>query len=54
MGKNKSIGLKSLEKDKAKVMSDIQRLQQDLVGTQYILRFLNQQIQSLNGGSDGR
>lgn len=47
----KNIKIKDLEKDRDKVISDIQRLQNDLIGAEYILRFINQLIQ--RGDSHG-
>lgn len=53
MATKKSIGLKELEKDKEKVESDIQRLQTDLIGAQYVYRYLLQKIKSLRSNGNG-
>jgi hypothetical protein len=43
----KSLTLKQLKEDKEKVIHDIRRMQEQLIGAQYILSYINQTIEQL-------
>jgi len=47
--KKKVKTLEQLREDKEKVIGDMQRLQEQLIGTRFVLMYLNQEIQKLGG-----
>ena len=49
MLKKKVKTLEQLREDKEKVIGDMQRLQEQLIGTRFVLMYLNQEIQKLGG-----
>lgn len=49
--KKKVKTLEQLREDKEKVIGDMQRLQEQLIGARFVLMYLNQEIQKLGGVS---